>query len=149
VKGGSTDDANLLADDVNLLAQIPNFSASRPPSLSQTHWSASRHMRGLILMAVLQYWHTLAPDRLVFSIQSRSVISFEEFLNRARTSGITDPGTAMMSVLRVNHVPGVNVGRIERDLTLNPSGNPGNVLRFLCTIAREGQWGVNLNVTVR
>lgn len=85
----------------------------------------------------------------MFATQSRSVITFEEFLNRARTSGITDPGTAMMSVLRINPVPGIEVGRLERDLTLNPSGNPGNVLRFLCTIAREGQWGVNLNVTVR
>jgi hypothetical protein len=55
----------------------------------------------------------------------------------------------MMSVLRINPVPGIEVGRLERDLTLNPSGNPGNVLRFLCTIAREGQWGVNLNVTIR
>jgi hypothetical protein len=85
----------------------------------------------------------------VFATQSRSVISFEEFLNRARTSGITDPGTAMMSVLRINPVPGIEVGRLERDLTINPSGNPGNVLRFLCTVAREGQWGVNLNVTFR
>jgi len=100
-------------------------------------------------LGVLQYRHTLAPDQLVFATQPRSVISFEEFLNRARTSGITDPGTAMISVLRINPVPGLDVGRIERDLTLNPSGNPGNVLRFLCTIAREGQWGVNLNVTVR
>jgi hypothetical protein len=100
-------------------------------------------------MAVLQYRHTLAPDSLVFANQSRSVITFEEFLNRARTSGINDPGAAMMGVLRVNPVPGIDVGRIERDLTLNPSGNPGNVLRFMCTIAREGQWGVNLNVTVR
>ena len=87
--------------------------------------------------------------RYVFSTQSRSVITFEEFLNRARTSGITDPGTAMMSVLRINPVPGIEVGRLERDLTINPSGNPGNVLRFLCTVAREGQWGVNLNVTIR
>ena len=85
----------------------------------------------------------------MFATQSRSVISFEEFLNRARTSGITDPGTAMMSVLRINPVPGLDVGRIERDLTINPSGNPGNVLKFLCTVAREGQWGVNLNVTIR
>jgi hypothetical protein len=100
-------------------------------------------------MAVLRYRDTLAPNTPVFATQSRSVISFEEFLNRARTSGITDPGTAMMGVLRVNPVPGIDVGRIERDLTLNPSGNPGNVLRFMCTIAREGQWGVNLNVTVR
>ena len=100
-------------------------------------------------LGVLWYRHTLAPDRLVFSTKPRSVISFEEFLNRARTSGITDPGTAMMGVLRINPVPGLYVGRIERDLTLNPSGNPGNVLRFMCTVAREGQWGVNLNVTVR
>lgn len=146
MKGG---DVNLLEQDLNLLAQIPNFSASRPPRRSQTNRSASRHTRGLILMAVLRYRDTLAPDLLVFATQSRSVISFEEFLNRARTSGITDPGTAMMSVLRINPVPGIDVGRIERDLTLNPSGNPGNVLRFMCTIAREGQWGVNLNVTVR
>jgi len=118
-----------------------------PVRISPSGWVKSPMGHGR--PGVLQYLHTLAPDLPVFATQSRSVISFEEFLNRARTSGITDPGTAMMSVLRINPVPGIEVGRLERDLTINPSGNPGNVLRFLCTVAREGQWGVNLNVTVR
>lgn len=85
----------------------------------------------------------------VFASQTRTVLTFEEFLDRAKTSGISDPGAAMLSVLRLYGVPGIDLDRIERDLSLNPSGNPGNVLRFLCHIASAGQWGVNLNVTVR
>jgi hypothetical protein len=84
-----------------------------------------------------------------FKAQSRNVLTFEEFLDRARTAGISDPGAAMLTVLRNNPVPGIDLGRIERDLSLNPSGNPGNVLRFLCHVAEAGQWGVNMNVTVR
>lgn len=79
----------------------------------------------------------------------RNVLTFEEFLDRARTAGSSDPGAAMMAVLRNNSVPGIDLYRIEKDLSLDPSGNPGNVLRFLCHIASEGQWGVNLNVTLR
>ncbi len=84
-----------------------------------------------------------------FASQQRNVLTFEEFLDRARTSGISDPGTAMMAVLRDNLVPGVDPDRIGNDLSLNPSGNPGNVLKFLCHIASAGQWGVNMHVTVR
>ena len=84
-----------------------------------------------------------------FTAQSRNVLTFEEFLDRARTAGSPDPGAAMMAVLRNNPVPGIDLYRIENDLSLNPSGNPGNVLRFLCHVAEVGQWGVNLNVTVR
>ena len=74
--------------------------------------------------------------------------TFEEFLNRAKLSGISDPGAAMISVLRLYPVPGIDLELIERNLSLNPSGNPGNVLKFLSHIASEGQWGVNLNVRI-
>jgi hypothetical protein len=84
-----------------------------------------------------------------FASQQRNVLTFEEFLDRSRSSGIADPGAAMLSVLRLYGVPGIDIDRIERDLSLNPSGNPGNVLRFLCHIASAGQWGVNMSVTIR
>ena len=76
-------------------------------------------------------------------------MTFEEFLDRAKTCGISDPGAAMLSVLRVNRVPGIDLNRIERDLSLNPSGNPGNLLPFLCHVASRGDWGVNLEVRIR
>ena len=104
---------------------------------------------------MVRVWYdtgTLAPGTVVFNTftaQSRNVLTFEEFLDRARTVGISDPGAAMLSVLRVYGVPGIDLDRIERDLSRNPSGNPGNILRFLCHVAEAGQWGVNLNVTVR
>ena len=76
-------------------------------------------------------------------------LTFEEFLARAERSGISDPGSAMMSVLRENRVPGIDVGRIESDRGLNPCGNPSNVVRFLRHVADRGQWGVNLEVRIR
>jgi hypothetical protein len=85
----------------------------------------------------------------VFNTQQRNVITFEEFLDRARTSQIVDPGAAMLSVLRNYGVPGLDLYRIENDPTLSPFGNPGNILKFLCHIADKGQWGVDMNVTIR
>lgn len=85
----------------------------------------------------------------MFATQDRNVITFEEFLRLASRSGLGDPGTAMMAVLGNNRVPGINISRIENDLSLNPSGNPGNILKFLSHIAENGQWGVNMNVVIR
>jgi hypothetical protein len=31
---------------------------------------------------------------------------------------------------------------------LNPADKPENLLRFLCTIAEQGAWGVNLDVRI-
>lgn len=78
----------------------------------------------------------------------RNVLTFEEFLERAEKAGSRDPGTNMLCVLRCNPVPGIDLSRIEHDLSMNPCGNPGNVLRFLSHIAAEGQWGVNLTVKI-
>lgn len=85
----------------------------------------------------------------MFNASNRNVMTFEEFLDKAAKAGSGDPGSSMLCVLRNNPVPGVDLSRIENNLGLNPSGNPGNVLRFLSHIAAEGRWGVNLHVTVR
>ena len=85
----------------------------------------------------------------MFATQNRNVITFEEFLRLALRAGSADPGTAMMTVLRSNSVPGIDINRIMNDLYLNPSGNPGNILKFLCHIAENGQWGVNMDVVIR
>jgi hypothetical protein len=82
-------------------------------------------------------------------LASRNVLTFEEFLDLSKSRGIPDPGAAMLSVLRAYGIPGLDLDRLETDLLLNPSGNPGNILPFLCYIASAGQWGVNMNVTIR
>jgi hypothetical protein len=78
----------------------------------------------------------------------RDTLTFEGFLAKAREEGLSDPGAAMLAVLRRHRVSGIDVGRIEDDLSLNPSGNPGNVLAFLCYIAEKGEWGVRMEVVV-
>ncbi len=85
----------------------------------------------------------------MFATQDRNVITFEEFLRHASRAGSGDPGAAMMEVLRNTKVPGVDIERIADDLSLNPSGNPGNILKFLCHIAENGEWGVNMDVVIR
>lgn len=85
----------------------------------------------------------------MFAAQDRNVITFEEFLRLAERAGSGDPGAAMVTVLRSNRVPGIDMSRIENDLSLNPSGNPSNILKFLCYIAENGEWGVNMNVVIR
>ena len=85
----------------------------------------------------------------MFAAQDRNVITFEEFLRLAKQAGSSDPGTAMVTVLRSNRVPGIDTDRISRDLSLNQSGNPGNILKFLGHIAENGQWGVNMDVVIR
>lgn len=78
----------------------------------------------------------------------RSVITFEDFLQAASREAITDPGSAMVSVLRREDVPGIDVNAIVCDSWLNPQSNPSNILRFLTYIAERGQWGVNVSVVV-
>jgi hypothetical protein len=76
------------------------------------------------------------------------MLTFEGFLAKARAEGLRDPGAAMLAVLRRHRVSGIDVSRIENDLSLNPSGNPGNILAFLCHIAEKGEWGVKMEVIV-
>jgi len=78
----------------------------------------------------------------------RDTLTFEGFLAKAKSEGLSDPGTAMLVVLRRHRVSGIDVGRIENDLSLNPVGNPGNVLAFLSHIAEKGSWGVRMEVVV-
>lgn len=85
----------------------------------------------------------------MFATQGRNVITFEGFLRIAELAGSGDPGAAMMAVLRSTKVPGIDVEHIANDLALNPSGNPGNILKFLCHIAENGEWGVNMDVVIR
>lgn len=85
----------------------------------------------------------------MFAAQDRDVITFEEFLRLASRAGAGDPGAAMMAVLRNTRVPGIDTARIANDLSLNPSGNPGNILKFLSHISENGQWGVNMDVVIR
>jgi hypothetical protein len=85
----------------------------------------------------------------MFATQDRNVITFEKFLRLAERAGSGDPGAAMVTVLRSNRVPGIDIDRIVNNLYLNPSGNPGNILKFLCHIAENGEWGVNMDVVIR
>lgn len=85
----------------------------------------------------------------MFQAQGPDSISFETFLSLSRKAEIMDPGTAMVSVLREHRVRGINLDRILNDLSMNPCGNPGNVLKFLCHIASVGEWGANLSIDIR
>lgn len=92
------------------------------------------------------YYNTLPVVFRTFA--RRSVITFEEFLSSASRESITDPGSAMISVLRREDVPGIDVNSIVSDSWLNPQSNPSNILRFLTYISERGQWGVNVSVVV-
>jgi hypothetical protein len=100
---------------------------------------------------VLQSTRTLPPN-IVFgpftATTGRDTLTFEGFLAKARAEGLSDPGAAMLAVLRRHRVSGIDVSRIENDLSLNPIGNPGNVLAFLCYISEKGSWGVRMEVVV-
>lgn len=95
---------------------------------------------------VLYHLHTVFGP--FTATTGRDTLTFEEFLAKARAEGLSDPGAAMLAVLRRHRVSGIDVGRIENDLSLNPIGNPGNVLAFLCYIAEKGSWGVRMEVVV-
>jgi len=83
-----------------------------------------------------------------FHAQSASSYTFEDLLRDAERTGITDPGEAMMTVLRKIRIPGLNLELLQSNSSLNPCGRPGNVLAFLRYICAEGQWGVNLDIRI-
>jgi hypothetical protein len=83
-----------------------------------------------------------------FRAESQGALGFEEFLRLAERSGDRDPGTAMVGVLRSRRVRGIDLERILNNPRLNPVDKPENLLRFLCTIAEQGAWGVNLDVRI-
>jgi len=76
-------------------------------------------------------------------------MTFEQFLleSKNRSSNL-DPGYAMIAVLKEKRIPGIDISEIENSWSLNPIGNPGNILPFLCHIAERGSWGVNMEVVV-
>jgi hypothetical protein len=75
-------------------------------------------------------------------------MGFEDFLAQADRAGMSDPGSAMVSVLERNAVRGIDLRRILSDPSLDPRNNPRNVVPFLRRIASDGQWNVNLSVRV-
>jgi hypothetical protein len=83
-----------------------------------------------------------------FRAESQGALGFEEFLRLAERSGDRDPGTAMVGVLRSRRVRGLDLERILNNPRLSPVDKPENLLRFLCTIAEQGAWGVNLDVRI-
>lgn len=86
--------------------------------------------------------------RYQFQAQPNSRYSFEDFLHDAERTGITDPGEAMMNVLRRIRIPGINNELIQGSNSLNPCGRPANLIGFLRHICAEGQWGVNLEIRI-
>jgi hypothetical protein len=74
--------------------------------------------------------------------------TFESFLRESKRQGNTDPGAAMMATLRRRRVPGINVGQIASNPSLDPTGKPENILAFLEHIASSGAWGVNMSVNI-
>jgi len=83
-----------------------------------------------------------------FRAESQDALGFEEFLGLAERSAERDPGTAMVAVLRSRRVPGIDLNGILSSPRINPVDRPENLLRFLCYIAGEGAWGVNLDVRI-
>lgn len=77
-----------------------------------------------------------------------SGLTFEDFLREAERTGLADPGSAMMEVLRTRRIPGLSVERILSNGSLNPCGRPANLLAFLRHICEAGNWGVNLTVQI-
>lgn len=83
-----------------------------------------------------------------FRAESQGSLEFEEFLRLAERSVHRDPGTAMVEVLRSRPVPGIDLNRILSSPQLNPVNRTENLLRFLCHIAEQGGWAVNLNIQI-
>jgi hypothetical protein len=54
----------------------------------------------------------------------------------------------MVEVLRSRSVPGIDLNRILSSSQLNPVDRPQNLLHFLCHIAKQGGWAVNLAIRV-
>ena len=83
-----------------------------------------------------------------FRAESQGSLGFEQFLRLAERSASSDPGTAMVEVLRSRSVPGIDLNRILSNSRLNPVNRPENLLPFLCHIAEQGDWAVNLNIRI-
>jgi len=83
-----------------------------------------------------------------FRADSQGSLGFEQFLRLAERSGCSDPGSAMVEVLRSRSVPGIDLNRILSSSQLNPVDRPQNLLRFLCHIAEQGGWAVNLDIRI-
>jgi hypothetical protein len=86
--------------------------------------------------------------RYYFETEGPASISFEAFLHEAERTGISDPGSAMMQVLRQRRFCGIHLDQIENSSSLNPCGRPANLLAFLRYICEEGQWGANLSIAI-
>ena len=83
-----------------------------------------------------------------FRADSQGSLGFEQFLRLAERSAQSDPGSAMVEVLRSRSVPGIDLNRILSSSHLNPVNRTENLLRFLCHIAEQGCWTVNLNIRI-
>jgi hypothetical protein len=83
-----------------------------------------------------------------FRADSQGSLVFEQFLRLAERSGCSDPGTAMVQLLRSRSVPGIDLNRILSSPQLNPVNRTENLLRFLCHIAEQGCWAVNLDIRI-
>lgn len=77
----------------------------------------------------------------MFRFRATTPYGFEDFLREAEESGSRDPGTAMVNVLERRRIPGIEIHKYP-----DPRGRPENLLSFLRCIARDGRWGVNLDV---
>ena len=83
-----------------------------------------------------------------FRADSQGSLGFEQFLRLAERSAQSDPGSAMVEVLRSRSVPGIDLNRILSSSQLNPVNRTENLLSFLCHIAEQGGWTVNLNIRI-
>ena len=83
-----------------------------------------------------------------FKAATPTSYTFEDFLRDAHNSAISDPGSAMVSVLKTRRVPGIDIDRIIMNGGLDPCDKPSNVISFLRHICENGAWGVNLSVHI-
>lgn len=80
------------------------------------------------------------------SATSGRVPGFEDLLREAARRPESDPGTALVEVLRGYNVPGLNLDRVLS--SVDPRNRPANLLPFLARIASDGAWGVNLRISI-
>jgi hypothetical protein len=87
-------------------------------------------------------------DLFSFNASTPTSYTFEDFLRDAHNSGIPDPGSAMVSVLKRRRVSGIDIDGIIMNGGLDPRNKPSNIICFLRHICENGVWGVNLSVNV-
>jgi hypothetical protein len=73
-------------------------------------------------------------------------MTFEDFLAESDRRPESDPGTAMVEVLKKHRINGINLDRIL--YRCDPRNNPQNVLGFLREVADKGSWSFNLSVRI-